>query len=181
MEEVLNMKRKTDDYETELIIKNNIYKLTHESGLVREKARKLLESIGSPAVDYLVEFVNHPSKQARWEAVKALGEINDSTAAPFLVNALEDSDSDVRWLAAEALAMMGEQGLRAVFETLIVETDSLFLRKGAHHVISRMAEIYDEPEFKELQRILEEPDAELKIALQGKPYLKKIIAKIRED
>lgn len=171
---------KRKDYQTELSIKNNIYKLTHENGIVRKNAREQLVAIGEPAIDYLIEFVNHPSKTARWEAVKALGEINNAETAPFLVYALEDTNPDVRWLAAEGLAKMGEKGLKEVIENLIVEPDSVFLRKGAHHVLSRMAEEYDSVEFKELIQILDAPDAELKIILHGHPYLRKIIGKLRE-
>jgi HEAT repeat protein len=169
----------SDKYQTALSIKNNIYKLTHESGLVRKKAREVLVEIGAPAVDFLVSFINHPDKKARWEAVKALSEINDPDAAPFLVDALTDDSSEIRWLAGEGLAKMGAKGIWAVFDALIIEPDSPFLRKGAHHVLARMSEIYDDPELKEFHEILDAPDAKLKIVLQGKPHLRKIIEKIR--
>jgi len=173
------VKQRNDSYKTALSIKNNIYKLTHESGLVRMKAREMLVEIGEPAVDFLVSFIEHPDKKARWEAVKALTEISDPDSAPFLVNALEDESSEIRWLAAEGLAEMGAKGIWAVFDALIIEPDSPLLRKGAHHVLSRMSEIYDDPELKEFHKILDAPDAQLKIVLEGKPYLKKIIDKIR--
>ena len=175
----INVQRQSRLYQTALSIKNNIYKLTHESGLVRKKARELLVEIGSPAVDYLVSFINHPVKTARWEAVKALSEINDPDSAPFLVNALEDESSEIRWMAAEGLAAMGAKGIWAVFEELIIQPDSPFLRKGAHHVLTRMAEIYNDPELKEFQKILDASDAKLKIILKGKPFLRKIIKRIR--
>jgi HEAT repeat protein len=178
---IVNTQTKKHDvnYQRVLSIKNNIYKLTHESGLVRKKARELLVEIGKPAVDFLLSFIDHPDKNTRWEAVKALSEINDPDSAPFLVIALEDESSEIRWMAAEGLAKMGAKGAWAVFDVLILEPDSIFLRKGAHHVLSRMAEIYDDPELKEFHKILEAPDARFKIALESKPYLKKIIERIR--
>lgn len=155
-------------------IKNNIHKLADKDGLVREKARKLLVSLGSPAIDYLSEFESHPKDIARWEAVKALADINEPIAAPILVNALEDTNSDVRWLAAEGLSELGEDGLKAVLEALLESPDSLHLRRGAHHVLANMAKKSPNSELRELLHILESPDAALKILVEAEPYLQKL-------
>jgi HEAT repeat protein len=158
----------------EKTIKDNINKLADKDGLVREKARKLLVSLGSPAIDYLSEYETHPKDVARWEAVKALADINEPIAAPLLVNALDDKNGDVRWLAAEGLSELGEDGLKAVLEALLEEPDSVYMRRGAHHVLTKMAEHTVKPEIRELLDILDAPDADLKILLQAEPYLEKL-------
>lgn len=172
--------KKIDDYNIEQKIRNNIQKLSNKNGLIRDKARRTLEEIGLPAIDFLAEYVDHPDVTARWEAVKALGEINEPVAAPLLVNALEDNDGDVRWLAAEGLAALGEEGLIELFNTLFTNSDSIYLRKGAHHVLSRIAEDTKDTDVKELMQILDAPDADLKILLKGRAYLERISRKHSE-
>jgi len=168
--------KKHSDHNIELTIKNNIYKFADNDGLVRENARKQLVDIGPPAIDFLSAMETHPKSIARWEAVKALAEIRNLVAAPLLINALEDRNGDVRWLAAEGLAALGKEGLKAVLEALIVYPDTVALRKGAHHVLTRLAETSKEPMIKEFLEILNDPDAALKIPLCVRQYLK-IISK----
>jgi HEAT repeat protein len=63
--------------------------------------------------------LNSSSRDARWEASKALIAIRDPIAAPVLAHQLCDEDNDLRWVAAEGLATLGEPGLRAVLTAAI--------------------------------------------------------------
>jgi HEAT repeat protein len=155
----------------ESTIEDNIIKLMDKDGLVRKKARKKLVEIGTPAIDYLSEIETHPKNIARWEAVKTLSEIKDPIAAPLLINALEDRSEDVRWIAAEGLAALEDAGLKAILETLLSHERTLYLRKGAHHILTKLKSSMDKPIITELLHILDAPDAELKIPLKIMTYL----------
>jgi HEAT repeat protein len=102
-------------------------------------ARRMLVSMGSPAVEPLVKQLSNKRHWVRWEAAKALGQIGDAAAARALVKALEDDEFDVRWLAAEALITIGHDSLEPLLEALADHGDkSLSLRQGAHHVLHDM-------------------------------------------
>jgi hypothetical protein len=77
----------------------------------------------------------------RWEAAKALSEIQASSSAPALVAALEDNNSGVRWLAVKGLIGIGRTALRPLLEALIQRAGSIRLREGAHHVLHGMKEL----------------------------------------
>lgn len=102
-------------------------------------ARRKLVSIGSAAVGPLVRELASPTHWVRWEAAKALGQIGDKTAAEALVKALEDKEFDVRWLAAEGLINIGRDALKPLLTALADHGDkSIWLRRGAHHVLHDM-------------------------------------------
>ena len=104
--------------------------LQHRDGLVRQKGRRLLVEEGGAAVPGLCRILlNSPSKDARWGAAKALGEI------PALLDALEDRNSDVAWLAAVALKGLGREAWKPVLQRLVERgVDSVAVRDGVHHV-----------------------------------------------
>lgn len=110
--------------------------LNSKDGLVRQKARKALAEIGNPAVPALAQVLQDaPSKNARWGAAKALGEICDPVAIPALLDALEDRDSDVSWLAAVALNKLGKSAWKHILQRLIERgVDSVAVRSGVHHI-----------------------------------------------
>jgi hypothetical protein len=109
--------------------------LASTNGLERHVARERLEEVGRPAVPYLVSVLRSPSAHARWEAAKALGKITDPGAAPALVRALEDEKAAVRWLAATALISLGRDALVPLLQSLEDNSDSIWFRDGAHHVL----------------------------------------------
>jgi hypothetical protein len=109
--------------------------LSSPDGLERRDARKKLVKIGRPAVQPLLAVVKSPNVHMRWEAVKALGEICDLRAAPVLVDALQDQESAVRWLAARGLIALGRQALIPLLKALEDESDSIWMREGARHVL----------------------------------------------
>lgn len=110
--------------------------LQHRDGLVRQKGRRLLVEEGGAAVPGLCRILlNSPSKDARWGAAKALGEILDPDSVPALLDALEDRNSDVAWLAAVALKGLGREAWKPVLQRLVERgVDSVAVRDGVHHV-----------------------------------------------
>lgn len=158
----------------QLEIKNNILKLADRDGVVREKARRKLVEIGSPAIDFLSEMETHPKAIARWEAVKTLSEIRDPISAPLLINALEDKSTGVRWLAAEGLAALGKKGIIAVLKALLDFPETLYLRQGAHHVLKRLQDNYDGEDYHIILKTLEHSDAAEKLPVLIRSYLDNI-------
>jgi HEAT repeat protein len=113
--------------------------LASKDGMVREKAREALGSMGKTAVPYLTVELKHSSHdQVRWEAAKALGLIGDPRAIPSLVKALEDGNPDVAWLAAEGLIMFEKHAWPPLLRALISDgAKSVLLLQGAHHVFRK--------------------------------------------
>jgi HEAT repeat protein len=116
--------------------------LASEDGSLRKEARAALVALGKPVVSSLAKALrNSGSKQLRWEAAKALGEIGAPRSIPILVKALEDKDSDVAWLSAEALNALQQKAwpelLRAIMKA---GPHSESLRRGAHHVLLNQKE-----------------------------------------
>lgn len=110
--------------------------LQHRDGLVRQKGRRALTDLGGAAVPGLCRvLLNSPSKDARWGAAKALGEILDPDSVPALLDALEDRNADVAWLAAVALKGLGREAWKPVLQRLVERgVDSVAVRDGVHHV-----------------------------------------------
>ncbi len=123
-----------------------INKLGSEDGFQRRSARLALVDIDGPAVPGLMRALDHPSRDVRWEAAKALGEIKDPASAPALVDALDDDRFGVRWLAAEALVALGPAALPALMKALSSQRcESPLLRQGAHHVLRSLLREHDLP------------------------------------
>lgn len=112
--------------------------LNDKDGLVRQKARLQLVVTGEAAVPALTRVLQEaPSKNARWGAAKALGEILHPGSVPALLDALEDRDSDVAWLAAVALNKLGRTAWKPVLQRLITRgVDSVAVRAGVHHIFA---------------------------------------------
>ena len=116
--------------------------LSGPDGVARQKARKNLVTLGTAAVPSLLDLLgNYKAVQARWEAAKALGSIDDARSIPALVRALEDDDPDVAWLAAVALRRYKKAAwpplLRLLLSRVLVAegVDSTAIRRGAHHIL----------------------------------------------
>jgi HEAT repeats len=129
-------------------IKSLIDGLRNEDGLVRQKAREALTSIGKQAVRHLIPLLKDAEDDVRWEAAKALANIADVRAASELVATLEDHNFGVRWLAAEGLIAIRRDVLPPLMEALTKHSDSAWLREGAHHVLHDLAK--KDPEIKDL-------------------------------
>jgi HEAT repeat protein len=111
-----------------------------DHGLTRLKARQALVAMKGDAITPLVKALQHPEWRIRWGAAKALGQIGDPSAAEALIQSLEDERPGIRWLAAEALIALRPAGLHALLKALIHQSDSIWLREGAHHIIHDIVE-----------------------------------------
>lgn len=121
-------------------IEKLIEQLASRDGGERQEARESLVEIGAPAVILLSDLLKNPNHHVRWEAAKALGEINNPAVAPALVTAMEDEESDIRWLGAEGLLGLGIDAVRPLLKELIDKPGSFKLREGAHHVINDLVQ-----------------------------------------
>lgn len=124
---------KYPDYRDE--IEELIGELQSSDGLQRQKARVTLVEMGWQAVPQLVKAMADTNEHARWEAAKALGDIEDPSAALALVHALEDESQDVRGVAAESLICMERAAVLPLLQELTKKFESVWLRQGAHHVL----------------------------------------------
>jgi HEAT repeat protein len=129
-----------------------IRQLSDKDGMVREKARLMLVSVGKEATLPLIKILTAKDQQTRWEAAKTLVSIADPLSIPALIQALQDNIFDIRWLAAEALIAIGHESVKPLLETLGASSEELFLREGAHHVLNHI--IRDNTKTTELNEIL---------------------------
>ncbi len=121
-------------------IQRLIRNLGNDYGAIRQRARASLVAMGKNAIDFLAELIVFPQHIYRWEAVKALGEMEEPETIPYLIEALSDDKSDVRWLAAEGLIRLGNRVIRPLLEALLKEDGSVFLLESAHHVFFDLKE-----------------------------------------
>jgi HEAT repeat protein len=101
--------------------------------------------MGETVVETLAAALKDKNSDVRWEAAKALVEIASPQAGAAFVRALHDRNFGVRWLGAEGLIALGRQGLPSLLRALVDDPDSTWLREGAHHVLSYLADesLYD--------------------------------------
>jgi HEAT repeats len=153
-----------------------IVDLGSKDGLVRIRARRALVTIGKKAVTALEEALTSKDAWKRWEAAKALGQIGDVEATKALINALEDEMFDVRWLAAEGLIAIGRPTLIPLLRKLTEESDSLWLREGAHHVLHSINMENVEGILLPVRSALEDIEAPLEVPFAARTALESLTA-----
>jgi sporulation protein YlmC with PRC-barrel domain len=104
----------------------------------RLEARKKLIAMGSSAVPVLITALSNCNDHIRWEAARALGEIQDPASIKNLVQALEDQNVDVRWAAAESLIKFKQKAVTPTLMMLVQDFNSIWLREGARYVLRRL-------------------------------------------
>jgi HEAT repeat protein len=112
-----------------------IRKLSDVDGFIRMHAREILICLGEPTVPALMDTLEDDNPQLRWQAIKVLESIQDVQAAPALVERLKDENAGVRWAASDALVRLRRAAIPALLEALMRDSDSLWLRQGAHHIL----------------------------------------------
>jgi HEAT repeat protein len=158
-------------------IRSLVQGLASRDGMLRRTMRRSLVAIGEPAVDALSEAVNDKRRMVRWEAAKALGAIGSARGARALIRALKDGDFGVRWLGAEGLIALERKSLEPLLRSLIDEEDSDWLREGAHHVFSVLAERGLHDLVDPLLEALEGPEPGLSIVAEAHSALERIRSK----
>ena len=146
--------------------------LGSKDGIVRVRARKSLVAIGKPSVGPLVEALASKKELVRWEAAKAIGQVDDPKATQALVKALEDDMFDVRWLAAEALIIIGKEALVPLLQALTQHSDSLWLREGAHHMFHDLADGKNLEVLRPVLTALEDVEPSVEVPLAANTALK---------
>jgi HEAT repeat protein len=109
--------------------------LGDDDGLIRQRARLQLEHIGSESTSALLEALQSQNAHARWEAVRALGELCIPETAAAITSLLMDEDTGVRWAAMESLIHMGRASLRPLLDAFIKNFDSPWMREGLRHIL----------------------------------------------
>ena len=120
---------------SELKIPDLIAELGNNDYLKRQHARLLLVHHEPESIPALLDALENPKAQIRWEAVRALGDIRNPEIAPALTDMLMDEDTGVRWASMESLIKLGRNSLRPILEKFIKEFESLWLREGVHHIL----------------------------------------------
>jgi len=109
---------------------------------VRHVAREQLVGMGEQVLPLLLEKLKSPDWRIRWEAVKAVGEIESPENAPVdpqvasaLVELLKDEDQSVRWAAMGSLIQIQRGAIIPLLLGLTREFPSACFREGAYHVL----------------------------------------------
>jgi HEAT repeat protein len=132
-----------------------IEKYEDNNGLIREKARHSLVNMGTRVVPYLHKLADIDDDTFRWEICKTISEIADENSIDILIKVLKDPNGDIRWIAAEGLIHIGRKSIPSLLREIMHSNDSLFLREGAHHVISKLVYNKDKDRFLSLLDSLE--------------------------
>jgi len=154
------------------IIDTLVADIASNDGFVRLEARTALISIGDEAVPPLIDSLKSHNELTRWEAAKALGQINDPKSIDALINALSDRMFDVRWLAAEGLISMGEKTVGPLLQALIDNPKSVLLHEGAHHVFHDIHLEGLKDMLAPVIKALEDMDAQIEAPLAAQTALK---------
>lgn len=134
-----------DDYE------KLIQALESSSHQARERARFELIALGKTAIPVLVKAISNNDPSLRWQAAKALSQINDPAVIPVLIAILTDNPYfGVRWSVSEGLVRMGITALEPLLQALSKRSDSTWLRESAHHVLHSWRDQRIKPEVIEL-------------------------------
>jgi len=112
--------------------------LLSKNFILRKKAREELVEIGEPSLDFLIELASNKDEKVRWEAIITIVQIGSNETLNVLLNALKDDEFSIRWLAAEGLINLGKYVVVPVLQELQNNPDSVFLRRGAHHVLHEL-------------------------------------------
>ena len=80
-----------------------LYDLHHEVGKVSAES---LARFGTPAIDLLVEALNHPEMWIRIHSIQALSRIRDTRVTPLLLEMLNDPEREVKKQVIESLGRL---------------------------------------------------------------------------
>jgi len=112
-----------------------LYDLHHEVGKVSAESLALF---GVPAVDVLVESLNHPEMWIRIHAIEALSNIKDARITPILLEMVNDPEREVKKQVIESLGNMKDsRALPALQEVVANRADRelhTFAKKALEHI-----------------------------------------------
>jgi HEAT repeat protein len=112
------------------------------TGLLDEKSyskkldsRMTLVKMGKTVIPYMHKLLASGNVFVRMEAAKVVELIADRKSIPELIDLLNDTEFDIRWIAAEGLIKIGRRSILPLLKSIRDGKSSLFLNKGAHHVL----------------------------------------------
>jgi HEAT repeat protein len=156
-----NGNEKGSENSLEAVINN----LASKNGQTREEARAFLVAKGAAAVPFLLPLLEERKHKTRWEAVKALADIQDPSAIDGLILALTDEEFDVRWLAAEGLVALGQQVIKPLLYALtnMKQATAVLLRDSAHHILRALSTGEREQDIDLVLAAIEDVDFSVKV------------------
>ncbi len=72
----------------------------------------------------VLEMLDHPLPEIRFEAVRAAGELEIQAAKPILLELLDQDDGVIRMAAVWSLSQIGGQGISEIFENMLDELEN---------------------------------------------------------
>ncbi len=136
-----------------------------------QNARRALVALKGDAVGALIAALDDKKHWSHWEAAKALGEIATPEAVLALVGVLGREEFDMRWVAAEGLIRVGRTALTPLLRALISNPESVWLREGAHHVLSDMKLNGLGPAIKPVIKAIDGPSPSIEVPLAAQKAL----------
>lgn len=112
-----------------------VQNLGAEDPFARQHARLILVHLGSVSIPALLEALESANTYKRWEAARALGDMQGPQITLALSNMLMDQDFSVRWVAMEGLIQHGREALPPMLEVFTKNFDSVWMREGVRHVL----------------------------------------------
>jgi HEAT repeat protein len=111
-----------------------------EESDLRPYAASALATLGDErAVEPLIEALQQPSWDYRWEAAEGLGKLRAEAAVGPLLQALQDRDAGVRAMAAWSLGEIGDERARPALEHAGQDEDA-DAREAARKALVRLME-----------------------------------------
>lgn len=100
----------------------------------REKARHFFLRQGRAIVPYLLERLETENPILRWELVRLLRDLRDTSTIPGLIASLADPNANIRWLATEGLIHLGSPVVLPLLDALAASAGSTDFRESAYQV-----------------------------------------------
>ena len=117
------------------------------------KAKNNLIAKGEKILPVMNKLLKSESKIIRKEAMKVIESIAHYSSIPKAITMLDDIEAEIRWIAAETLVRIGRSSIKPLLKALIQDSESYYLRQGAHHVLSRLVNDKDVKELKQLVKL----------------------------
>jgi len=127
--------------------------LQHPDFTVQWKAAEALGTLGTPAVDHLLNALLEHDLYAKLGAIEALAEIKDPRAVTPLINLLNyDKSREIQWASALALGEIGDPAAIDPLWDALWNTDK-YVRYGSAVALQRLGWLPVTPEEKTWQMI----------------------------
>jgi hypothetical protein len=112
--------------------------ITGEDYTIKHNARIALVKMGKKATLSMHGLLSSKKTQIRRDAAKVVELIADKRSIPILITLLDDPDFDIRWIAAKGLISIGRKSIKPLLRSVCGGKSSLFIDKGAHHVLDTL-------------------------------------------